>query len=98
MEDFLVYLGAYLLGTIPTGSLLKKGGPRVKFGLDFVKGAVAVTLAHLVSPHDEPDWVLAGFLAIVGDEFPFHSKFKGVRGLGVTVGVFAAILGWLLTR
>ena len=99
MEDLLVYLGAYLLGTIPTGSLFKKKkDSRVKFILDLLKGAAAVTLARFVSPHDEPDWVLAGLLGMLGDEFPFHSKFKGTRGIGVTIGVFAAILGWLLRR
>ncbi len=99
MEDLLVYVGAYLIGTIPTKTRSKKGrGFWIKFILDGLKGAAAVTLARLVSPHDEPDWVLSGFLALAGDEFPFHSKFKGVRGLGVTVGVFAAILGWLLAR
>lgn len=99
MEDLLVYLGAYLLGTIPTDSLSKKKKDfRVKFILDLLKGAASVTLARLASPQDEADWVLAGFLGILGDEFPFHPKFKGTRSIGVTIGVFAAILGWLLRR
>lgn len=102
MMDFLVYAAAYLIGSIPMGRLLKKGkkgsAKQLKFVLDMAKGAAAVTLARLASPHDESDWVLAGFLAMMADEFPFYSKFKGVRGLGVMIGVFTAILGWLLAR
>ena len=102
MMDFLVYAAAYLIGSIPMGRLLKKGkkgsAKQLKFVLDMAKGAAAVTLARLASPRDEPDWVLSGFLAMMADEFPFYAKFKGVRGLGVTIGVFGAILVWLLSR
>lgn len=104
MRDILLYVLAYLIGSIPVSKGLKKlrlkgkGPVWAKLGLDFLKGAAAVTLAHAVSPTDEPDWVLAGFLAILADEFPFYSKFKGIHGFGVTFGVFAALIGWLLTR
>lgn len=113
MKDLLLYAAAFLLGSIPTGILTgmllgksskkKAGGPfapasLMKFTWDVLKGALAVTLAHAVSPDDEPDWVLAGFLAVMGDEFPAFSKFKGTRGLGTTVGVFAGLIFWLLTK
>jgi glycerol-3-phosphate acyltransferase PlsY len=101
MEDILLYVGAYLLGTVPVGKLGKAKGKAVfwtRFGLDLFKGALVVTIAHAVSPHDEPDWVLAGFLGILGDRFPFHSKFKSDVSFGTTMGVFAGVIGWLLTR
>jgi|SRR6185295_328275 len=104
MKDLLIYLGAYLLGCIPTGSVLKKikvgkkGSVWARRAVDFLKGAAAITLARAISPDDWPDWVLAGFLVLMGDEFPVFSKFKGVRGIGVTVGVFAALLFWMLVK
>jgi acyl phosphate:glycerol-3-phosphate acyltransferase len=104
MEDFIEYLGAYLIGSIPAAFLLKKGkvGKRsfgiIKAVLDILKGFAAVSLARALSPADQPDWVLAGFLALVGDEFPIFSKFKGVRGRGTSLGVFAALLFWMLIK
>ncbi len=104
MEDVLLYIAAYLLGTVPMGKLLKgrkfpkKSAAWFRLSLDLLKGAAAVTLARAVSPTDEPDWVLAGFLAILGDRFPFHSKFKADPAFGTTLGTFAALIGWLLTR
>lgn len=124
MEDILLYLGAYLLGSIPMGHLVmrvskgidlrKNGNGRIgmaevwrtagaKIGLltlvlDILKGAAAVSLARAISPGDQPDWVLAGFLALVGDEFPVFFKFKGTRGIGVSVGVFAALLYWMMHK
>jgi glycerol-3-phosphate acyltransferase PlsY len=101
MEDILLYIGAYLLGTVPVSKFCKgkrKAAFWTRFGLDILKGAIVVTIAHAGSPHDEPDWVLAGFLAILGDRFPFHSKFKSDASFGTTVGAFAGVIGLLLTR
>lgn len=101
MEDILLYFSSYLLGTLPAAKLVKgkgRAGFWAIFALDLFKGAMVVTLAHAISPHDEPDWVLAGFLAILGDRFPFFSHFKSEASFGTTVGVFAGVIGWLLTR
>jgi glycerol-3-phosphate acyltransferase PlsY len=104
MDDVISYLGAYLIGSIPMVFLLKKlkvssnlFGP-LRTVLDISKGVSAVSLSRLVSPTDQPDWVLAGFLALLGDEFPVYLKFKGMRGRGVTLGVFAALLFWMLVK
>jgi glycerol-3-phosphate acyltransferase PlsY len=110
MDDLVDYVGAYLIGCIPTGLLLikffkRKSGQKkaitpwglLKLALDFLKGAVAVSLAHLLSPKDPPDMVFAGFLVLMGDEFPIFLKFKGNRGIGATLGVFGTLLAWMLT-
>ena len=124
MRDLLLYLGAYLFGSIPMGYFLleftkgidlkKSGDGQVGMAqvwkiagtqmglltlvLDILKGVAAVSLARYISPGDEPDWILAGFLALLGDEFPVFFKFKGTRGIGVSVGVFAALLYWMTHR
>ena len=66
--------------------------------LDILKGAGAIFLAHGLSPKDQPDWVLAGFLALLADEFPVFLKFKGGRGIGVSIGVFASLLYWMMAK
>ena len=124
MDDLIDYVGAYLIGSIPTGSLIlgwvlgkargKKGIGSTGFlqiwkqagaglgllalALEILKGVVAVSIAHRLSPTDPPDMVMAGFLVLVGNEFPVFSKFKGSSSIGVTAGVFASILLWMLTR
>jgi acyl phosphate:glycerol-3-phosphate acyltransferase len=124
MEDLIVYLGAYLIGSIPIGFLLMKGFKKINLRrkgngqidwtnirkvagaqwglltlvLDIVKGALAILLARAISPTDQPDWVLAGFLVLLGDEFPVYLKFKGSRSVGVSVGVFGSLLFWMLVK
>ena len=124
INTLLFTVAAYLIGSIPTGSLLlgwalgkargKKGNGSTGFlqiwkqagpglgllamFLEILKGAVAVSIAHRLSPTDPPDMVMAGFLVLVGTEFPIFSKFKGSPSIGVTVGVFASILLWMLAR
>jgi glycerol-3-phosphate acyltransferase PlsY len=106
MKDLIIYAGAYLLGSIPTAKLAGKGKPgkgwkkhfTLKAGLDVLKGAAAVTLGHLISPGDAPDWVFAGFLCLLADEFPVFNRFQGGRSLGTLVGVFGALLYWMLSR
>jgi glycerol-3-phosphate acyltransferase PlsY len=120
VDDLILYVGAFLIGSIPFGyglvKIFKKTDLRTKGAghtgvtnvwkvagaplglltliLDILKGAAAVSLAHTLSPADQPDWILAGFLALVADEFPVFLKFKGGRGIGTAVGVFAALLFW----
>ena len=124
MDDFIVYLGAFLMGSVPFGYLLikifKKTDLRTKGDqhtgvtnvwkvggtplglltliLDVLKGVAAVSLARSLSPTDQPDWVLAGFLVLAADEFPVFLKFKGGRGIGTAVGVFAALLFWMMVK
>lgn len=124
MDDLLLYLGAYLIGSLPVGYLVLKGfkktdlrkksnGPLslpqlwkitgVPFGLlililNILKGGAAIFLARTISPTDQPDWILAGFLALLGDEFPVFLKFKGYRDIGVAVGVFGSLLFWMMNK
>jgi glycerol-3-phosphate acyltransferase PlsY len=123
MEDLLLYLGAYLIGSIPVDYLVLKGFKGIQLGkeggrigatrvwklagapfgllalaLDAVKGAAAIFWAHALSPADQPDWVLAGLLALLGDEFSVFLKFKGDRAIGTIVGVFGSILFWMMAK
>ena len=124
MDDLILYLAAFLIGSIPFGyfvaktikkiDLRKQGSGDVgvtnvwkvagaQLGLlvlilDILKGGAAIFLAHRLSPKDQPDWVLAGFLALLADEFPIFLKFKGGRGIGVSIGVFSSLLYWMMTK
>src|SRR5258708_35461632 len=66
--------------------------------LEMLKGASAVLMAHKLSPTDPPDMVVAGFLVLLGDEFPVFLKFKGGRSIGTLVGVFAALLYCMMVK
>jgi len=68
------------------------------WALDILKGASAVLMAHKLSADDPPDMVVAGFLVLLGDEFPVFFKFKGGRSLGTLVGVFAALLYCIMVK
>jgi glycerol-3-phosphate acyltransferase PlsY len=124
MDDLLLYLGAYLIGSVPVDYLVlkcfkkidlrKKGdgpigmaqmweitGMRLGFlllALNVVKGGLAILLAHTLSPTDQPDWILAGFLTLAGDEFPVFLKFKGYRNVGVGLGIFGSLLFWMMSK
>ncbi len=66
--------------------------------LDILKGATAVSLAHFLSPTDQSDWILAGFLVLLADEFPIFLKFRGGRGIGVAMGVFGSLLFFFMGK
>lgn len=66
--------------------------------LDILKGASAVFMAHKLSPTDPPDMVVAGFLVLLGDEFPVFLKFKGGRSMGTLAGVFVALLFCMMVK
>jgi glycerol-3-phosphate acyltransferase PlsY len=103
MDDFIDYLGSYLIGSIPTTSLAKKAlkgnyGEFLSGTLQFLKGASAVFMAHKLSPADPPDMVAAGFLVLMGDRFPVFSRFKGTQSLGTLVGVFTSLIFCLMGK
>ncbi|HEY5037487.1 MAG TPA: glycerol-3-phosphate acyltransferase [bacterium] len=88
-------------GQIDMANVWKVAG--AKWGLltlafDILKGASAILLARVISPTDQPDWVLAGFLVLLGDEFPVYLKFKGGKSIGVSLGVFGSLLFWMLVK
>jgi glycerol-3-phosphate acyltransferase PlsY len=59
--------------------------------LDILKGVAAIWLARQVLPG--PFWeVLAGLSALVGNVFPVFLRFKGGKGIGVSIGIFFSLL------
>ena len=103
MDDFIDYLGSYLIGSIPINSLAKKVlkgtyGEFLAVALHFLKGASAVFMAHKLSPTDPPDMVVAGFLVLMGDRFPVFSRFKGTQSLGTLIGVFTSLIFCLMGK
>ena len=97
MDDLIDYLGSYLIGSIPIGLLVSKifkgnkSGPLI-LALHFLKGASVVFMAHKLSPSDPPDMVVAGFLVLIGDQFPVFLRFKGVQNIATMVGVFTTLV------
>jgi len=62
--------------------------------LDIAKGALAVTIARHFDPNADLILVSSGLLALLGNVFSIFLKFKGGKGIGVSVGVFFSLL-WL---
>lgn len=60
--------------------------------LDISKGALAVGLASHFSQMDERLEVLAGLAALLGNVFSIFLRFKGGKGIGVSVGIFFYLL------
>ncbi|MAE44964.1 MAG: acyl-phosphate glycerol 3-phosphate acyltransferase [Magnetovibrio sp.] len=56
--------------------------------LDAGKGAAAALLLALV---DDTSGLIAGFLAVVGHNFPLWLKFKGGKGVATTLGLLLAV-------
>lgn len=61
--------------------------------LDVLKGFVAVSIAHLLTIHEDNRHALAiaAVFAILGHVFPVWLKFKGGKGVATGLGVFLAI-------
>lgn len=60
--------------------------------LDISKGALAVWLGRQYVPDDQLLVVLCGLGALLGNVFSIFLKFKGGKGIGVSVGVFFSLL------
>lgn len=60
--------------------------------LDISKGALAVWLAQHFDPTDELLEVACGLAALVGNVFSVFLKFKGGKGIGVSIGIFFFLL------
>ena len=60
--------------------------------LDIAKGALAVAITRWVTPQDIQLLVLTGLAALLGNIFSIFLKFKGGKGIGVSVGVFFSLL------
>lgn len=62
--------------------------------LDIAKGALAVAIARHFDANTDLILVLSGLLALLGNVFSIFLKFKGGKGIGISVGVFFSLL-WL---
>jgi glycerol-3-phosphate acyltransferase PlsY len=71
-----------------------KYGGLVSF-LDMLKAAIPMLLFKLWQP-DQPYYLVASVMAVVGHNWPIFFRFKGGRGLSCIVGSFF-VLDWLGT-
>ena len=62
------------------------------FILDIAKGALAVWFAGHFDPGDDLLKVICGLSALLGNVFSIFLKFKGGKGIGVSVGIFFSLL------
>jgi glycerol-3-phosphate acyltransferase PlsY len=60
--------------------------------LDIAKGALAVAIARHFDTNADLILVSSGLLALCGNVFSIFLKFKGGKGIGVSVGVFFSLL------
>lgn len=67
--------------------------------LDMVKAAAPMLAFKLWQP-DQPYYLIAGLMAVVGHNWPVYYRFKGGRGLSPVLGGFLVLdwLGALLTN
>lgn len=92
--------GSGNVGATNAGRALGKKYFFIVLALDSAKGALAVLIArYLIFNHyslPEKDtsyllWILTGFFAIVGHNWPIWLKFKGGKGVATSLGVVIAI-------
>lgn len=60
--------------------------------LDISKGALAVWLAHHFDRTNDNLGVFCGLAALLGNIFSVFLKFKGGKGIGVSIGIFFSLL------
>ncbi len=60
--------------------------------LDIAKGVLAVWIAAHFDPGDELLKVICGLSALLGNVFSMFLKFKGGKGIGISVGIFFTLL------
>lgn len=83
-------LGSGNAGATNTLRILGTGPAIAVLLLDVAKGVVVVLIARWL---DLDSWVvaLAGFLAIIGHNWPIYYGFRGGKGVATTVGVIAIL-------
>jgi glycerol-3-phosphate acyltransferase PlsY len=60
--------------------------------LDIAKAALAIWIARRFAPENDAVVVLSGLAVLLGNIFSVFLKFKGGKGIGVSVGVFFSLL------
>ena len=88
-------------GNIGATNVLRSGGKGLgaaTFILDATKGAAAVALAAIISPHiamaPRNIEALAAVVAVVGHMFPIWLRFRGGKGVATGFGVFLVAAPW----
>jgi len=82
-------------GNIGATNVWRLGGPRLGipvFLLDFGKGIAAVMLGKWVAPGSYLIHVLAGMAGIVGSNWSIFLRFRGGRGVSMSLGVLVALV------
>ena len=60
--------------------------------LDIGKAVLAIWISRLLTPGNDQIIVLSGLAVLLGNVFSVFLKFKGGKGIGVSVGVFFSLL------
>jgi glycerol-3-phosphate acyltransferase PlsY len=60
--------------------------------LDIGKAVLAIWISRLLTPGNDQVIVLSGLAVLLGNVFSVFLKFKGGKGIGVSVGVFFSLL------
>jgi glycerol-3-phosphate acyltransferase PlsY len=60
--------------------------------LDIGKAVLAIWISRLLTPGNDQVIVLSGLAVLLGNVFSIFLKFKGGKGIGVSVGVFFSLL------
>ncbi len=85
-------VGSGNIGATNVTRTVGKVAGKVCFLLDFAKGALPVTLTHLLFEDAGAALPLAAGLAvIIGHVFPLYLKFKGGKGVATAAGVALAL-------
>ena len=87
--------GSGNIGTTNVSRILGKNWGIAVFFIDALKGFIPTMLAYYLF-QDLSFSLLAGFLATIGHIFSVFLKFKGGNGMATSVGVFFAIVPFLV--
>lgn len=82
-------------GNIGMTNVWRVAGPGwgiATLALDISKGVLAVWLAQHLDPMNDLLEVLCGLAALLGNIFSVFLKFKGGKGIGVSIGIFFFLL------
>ncbi|MEW5806654.1 MAG: glycerol-3-phosphate 1-O-acyltransferase PlsY [Acidobacteriota bacterium] len=86
-------------GNIGAANVLRnlgKGAALLTLFLDILKGVFSVLLPILLAG-GEPGWCgTAALAAVIGHIFPVYLKFKGGKGVAVTIGAFLLCVPWAM--
>jgi glycerol-3-phosphate acyltransferase PlsY len=83
----IMSVGSGNTGATNVMRVLGKGPGFLVFFLDTLKGLLPVLVARWLFPHEQPFWLAAGAVAIIGHSFSPFLKFKGGKGIATALGM-----------